>query len=251
MMSAPRGSILVVDDEAPFRRALRGFLTDHGLAVAEVPNAGEALRAIRESPYDLALLDIDLPEVNGLELCRQFRALGHQAGILMVIAGDAESDFVQASEAGADDCISKPFRASELVGRCRAVLRKISGGDAAGQTTFRAGELALDLNRRQLLKGGKRVHLTPKEFNLLALLMRNQGKPLTHAKLLRTIWGPEYGAELEYLRSYVRLLRKKVEDDPARPKYLVTEPSLGYRFCSSPPSALPDRDAKQSRSGDA
>jgi two-component system, OmpR family, KDP operon response regulator KdpE len=152
---------------------------------------------------------------------------------------------VQALEAGADDYVTKPFRLGELTARCRAVLRRVHAGNAAGEVSISAGDLELDLNRRLLRKAGKVVHLTPTEFNLLAFLMKNQGIPLNHAKLLRTIWGPEYGEELEYLRSYVRLLRKKIENDPAQPKYLVTEPWLGYRFCSPSTSDCSPSNAGQ------
>jgi two-component system KDP operon response regulator KdpE len=141
---------------------------------------------------------------------------------------------VRALEAGADDYVTKPVRFGELVARMRAVLRRLHSESTTEPPVIHAGSLEIDLERHSLRKAGAIVHLTPKEFDLLALLMRNRGMPVTHAKLLRTIWGPEYGTELEYLRSYVRTLRKKIEDDPASPKYLVTEPWVGYRF-SGPP----------------
>jgi two-component system KDP operon response regulator KdpE len=233
-MKSEQFIVLVADDEPPFRRVLRTALSDCGFAVEEAGTVEEAYEAIRERTFDLALLDINMAGASGLELCRQMRALGQKIGILMVAACDAEKDIVQALEAGADDCVTKPFRLGELTARCHAVLRRVHVSDAADQEPIRAGELELDLARRRLRKGGKLVRLSPTEFKLLAFLMKNQGIPLTHAKLLRAIWGPEYGAELEYLRSYVRLLRKKIETEPAQPKYLVTEPSLGYRFCSPP-----------------
>jgi len=225
---------LVVDDQPLLRRVLPTCLRSSGFAVEEVRAAEEALPLLREHAFDLVLLDIGTPGVNGLDLCRQIRALGQQIGILMVTAHNAEKDVVQALEAGADDYITKPFRPAELIARCHAVLRRLRVSSASSDVPISAGDLELDLGRRQLRKAGKVVHLTPTEFNLLALLMKNQGIPLTHARLLRTIWGPEYGEELEYLRSYVRLLRKKIEDDPKQPKYLVTQPWLGYRFCSPP-----------------
>jgi two-component system KDP operon response regulator KdpE len=135
---------------------------------------------------------------------------------------------VQALEAGADDYVTKPFRFDELVARLRAVLRRVAPQDTA--TVVQAGDLEIDFERRLLRRAGELVHLTPTEFDLLALLMKNRGMPLTHVKLLRTIWGPEYGEELEYLRAYVRALRKKIEDNPAQPKYILTEPWVGYRF---------------------
>jgi two-component system, OmpR family, KDP operon response regulator KdpE len=232
MMSTKQFSVLVVDDEPPLREMLRTSLRSSGFAVKEARAAEEALKVINERTIDLALLGINMPGLNGLELCRHLRALGHLVGIVMVIVRDAEKDMIEALEAGADDCVTKPFRLGELTARCHAVLRRVYAHNAAEEVSINAGDLELDLGRRVLRKAGKVVHLAPTEFNLLAFLMKNQGVPLTHAKLLRTIWGPEYGEELEYLRSYVRLLRKKIENDPAHPKYLVTEPWLGYRFCS-------------------
>ena len=136
---------------------------------------------------------------------------------------------VQALEAGADDYITKPFRFGELVARLRAVLRRTVAQNAAA-TVILAGDLEIDLQKRLLRRGGAIIHLTPTEFDLLSLLMKNQGMPVTHTKLLRTVWGPEYGEELEYLRAYVKMLRKKIEDDPTQPKYILTEPWVGYRF---------------------
>jgi two-component system KDP operon response regulator KdpE len=177
----------------------------------------------------MLLLDINMPGMGGIEACRRIRALMPHLGIVMVTVLDAEHDMVQALEAGADDYVTKPFRFGELVARLRAVLRRVAPQDMT--TVLQAGDLEIDFDRRLLRRSGELVHLTPTEFDLLALLMRNQGMPLTHAKLLRTIWGPEYGEELEYLRAYVRTLRKKIENDPAQPKYILTEPWVGYRFC--------------------
>ena len=200
---------------------------------------------MKQHTFDLALLDINMPGVSGLELCRQMRDLGQAIGILMVTVRDAENDVVQALEAGADDYVVKPFRLDELTARCRAVLRRIHAGSAAEESSIRVGDLELDLGRRILRKAGNAVRLTPTEFSLLAFLMKNEGVPLPHARLLRAIWGPEYGAELEYLRSYVRLLRKKIEDDPAQPQYLVTERWLGYRFCRPTRADAPPSNAGQ------
>ena len=169
-----------------------------------------------------------MPGMGGLEACHRIRTLAPHLGIVMVTVRDAESDIVRALDAGADDYITKPFRFGELVARLRAVLRRRDSGDVPA--VLQAGNLEIDFERRVLRRAGKVIHLTPTEFDLLALLMRNQGMPLTHAKLLNSIWGPEYREELEYLRSYVRALRRKIEDDPSRPKYIQTEPWLGYRF---------------------
>ena len=223
-----KSNILVVDDEPPLRRVLQTSLTARGFSVEEAGSGEQALAVIPQRAFDLVLLDINMPGMGGIEACRRIRTLMPHLGIVMVTVRDAERDMVQALEAGADDYVTKPFRFGELVARIQAVIRRLAPQDAA--TVLRTGDLEIDFDRRQLKRSGELVHLTPKEFDLLALLMRNHGMPLTHAKLLRTIWGPEYGEELEYLRTYVRTLRKKIEDDPAQPKYILTEPWVGYRF---------------------
>jgi two-component system, OmpR family, KDP operon response regulator KdpE len=222
-------SVLVVDDEPPLRKVLNTTLTARGFAVDEAGSAERALDLARQHPFDLILLDINMPGMGGIEACRRFRALSSNLGIVMVTVRDAEEDMVEALEAGADDYITKPFRFGELVARLRAVLRR-AGPDHATAPVLQAGDLEIDFERRLLRRAGQEIHLTPKEFDLLALLMRNQDSLMPHAKLLRTIWGPEYGDELEYLRTYVRALRKKIENDPAQPEYILTEPWVGYRF---------------------
>ncbi|MGO9210941.1 MAG: response regulator transcription factor [Terriglobales bacterium] len=221
-------NVLVVDDEPPLRSVLRTSLSACGFAVEEAGSAEKALEIIPQRAFDIVLLDINMPGMGGLEACHRIRAVTPHVGIVMVTVRDTESDIVRALDAGADDYITKPFRFGELVARLRAVLRRRDSADTPA--TLQAGSLEIDFERRVLRRAGKMVHLTPTEFDLLALLMRNQGMPLTHAKLLNSIWGPEYREELEYLRSYVRALRKKIEDDPSRPKYILTEPWLGYRF---------------------
>jgi two-component system, OmpR family, KDP operon response regulator KdpE len=221
-------NVLVVDDEPPLRSVLRTSLSACGFAVEEAGSAEKALEIIPQRAFDIVLLDINMPGMGGLEACRRLRALTPHLGIVMVTVRDAESDIVLALDAGADDYITKPFRFGELVARLRAVLRRADSGDVPA--ALQAGNLEIDFERRLLRRAGKAVHLTPTEFDLLALLMKSRGMPLTHAKLLSSIWGPEYREELEYLRSYVRALRKKIEDDPSRPKYILTEPWLGYRF---------------------
>lgn len=221
-------NVLVVDDEPPLRSVLQASLSARGFAVEEASSGEQALELIPQRAFDMVLLDINMPGMGGLEACQRIRTLASHIGIVMVTVRDAESDIVRALDSGADDYITKPFRFGELVARMRAVLRRRDSGDAPA--ALQVGKLEIDFERRLLRRGGKTVHLTPKEFDLLALLMRNQGMPLTHAKLLSSIWGPEYREELEYLRSYVRALRKKIEDDPSRPRYIQTEPWLGYRF---------------------
>jgi two-component system KDP operon response regulator KdpE len=186
-----------------------------------------------------------MPGIGGVEACREIRALAPKIGILMVTVRDSENDMVRALEAGADDYVTKPVRFRELVARMRAVLRRLEADNATEPAVIRIAALEIDVEGHCLRKDGDVIHLTPTEFELLALLMRNQGVPVTHAKLLRTIWGPEYGTELEYLRSYVRTLRKKIEDDATRPKYILTEPWVGYRFCdpTDPQSATTESES--------
>ncbi len=230
-MTLPQSfSVLVVDDEAALRRTIRASLTTSGFSVEEAGNGAEAIVAIQRRPFDLVLLDVNMPGRNGVEVCQQIRALAPRTGIVMVTVRDAEEDKVRALEAGADDYVTKPFRFRELVARLRAVLRRLYADPDGERGILQAGDLKIDLEHRMIWKNKEEIRLSPKEFDLLSYLWKNQGAPLTHAKLLRGVWGPEYGNELEYLRTYVRMLRKKIEDDPAKPQYILTEPWVGYRF---------------------
>lgn len=179
---------------------------------------------------DLVLLDINMPRMGGVETCRELRAMAPEVGIVMITVRDSEDDKVRALESGADDFVTKPYRFRELLARLRAVLRRVKAHRAPQESILRAGKLELDVEHGVLRKTGVEIHLAPKELELMTFFMRHQGAPLTHARLLRAVWGPEYGNELEYLRSYVRMLRKKIEDDPATPEYIQTEPWVGYRF---------------------
>ena len=230
-MSARPIYVLVVDDEPALLRVFRTSLGASGFLIKEARSGEEAVDILPQHPFDLVLLDINMPGIGGVETCREIRALAPKIGILMVTVRDAEQDMVRALEAGADDYVTKPVRFRELVARMRSVLRRLDANSATQPTVIRVDALEMDIEGHCLRKDGVLIHLTPTEFELLSLLMRNQGVPVPHAKLLRTIWGPEYGTELEYLRSYVRTLRKKIEDDAARPKYILTEPWVGYRFC--------------------
>lgn len=220
---------MIVDDEAPLRRVLRTSLAASGFAVSEAIHGEQALELAAEKPFDLVLLDINMPGLGGLETCRRLRKLSPRTGIVMVTVSDFEDDKVQALESGADDFVTKPFRLRELVARLRAVLRRLQQ-EPARPAVYRPGDLEIDVERKILRKNGAEIHLSPTEFDLLALLVQSSGAPLTHRKLLQSVWGPEYGGELEYLRSYMRMLRKKIEDDPSHPRYILTEPWVGYRF---------------------
>lgn len=224
-------NLLLVDDDASFRKVLRSSLAAAGFTVAEARTGEEAVKAAQSIGFDLVLLDVNMPGMGGIEACERIRELLPHAGILMVTVKDRENDKVSALDAGADDYVTKPVRLRELISRLAAVLRRYRVSvPSAPPTLLEAGALTVDLEERTLWRNGVPVHLSGKEFALLALMMKNQGIPLTHEKLLRSVWGPEYGNEAEYLRAYVRMLRKKVEDDPANPTYILTEPWIGYRF---------------------
>jgi two-component system KDP operon response regulator KdpE len=234
--------LLIVDDEPALRRALRTSLTASGFDVSEARNGDEALSMLPTAAFDVVLLDINMPGRTGIDVCRKIRATSKRTGIIMVTVRDSEEDKVQALEAGADDFITKPYLLREMVARLHAVLRRLSTQQDAANDILRAGTLELDPVRRILVKSGAEIHLSPKEFDMLVYLFQHQGQPVTHQRLLQAVWGPEFGREFEYLRSYVKMLRKKIEDDPARPAYILTEPWVGYRFRnpSEPESPTPE-----------
>jgi len=223
-------NILVVDDESSIRQALRVTLGTIGFGVAEASTGEEALALIRSEHYDAVLLDMNMPGMGGMTACREIRRLSPGLPILMVTIRDSQDDKVEALESGADDYVTKPFHMRELTARVRAAIRRSHIKDDAPDDTLQVGGITLDPERRLVSKDGKPIHLTPKEFDLLHYLMLNAGKPIAHSRLLTAVWGPEYGGELEYLRTFVRQLRKKLEDDPSQPSYLMTEMWFGYRF---------------------
>jgi two-component system KDP operon response regulator KdpE len=230
-MSTTPISILVVDDAPAFRQGLCASLKSTGYSADSARNGEEALQYVRERPVDMVLLDINMPGIGGMEACRRIRTAAPQVGIVMLTVRDSPDDKVLALESGADDYVTKPFHLRELVARMRAVLRRTTGDTPLQPPILRVGDLELDVEHRLLRKAGRVIRLSPKEFEFLKLLMEHKNIPLTRARILRTLWGPEYGDEPEYLRSYVKYLRKKIEDDPAHPEYIVTEPWVGYRFC--------------------
>jgi two-component system KDP operon response regulator KdpE len=240
-MSSQPISVLVVDDESALRRALHTSLTASGFAVEEARNGEEAVGAVRQRPFDLVLLDINMPGLGGVLACQTIRGLAPQTGIVMITVRDTEDDKVVALEAGADDYITKPFRLRELIARLQAVLRRTHPPDAVQPAVLTAGDLELDLQRQKLSRGGQAVHLSPREFELLAFMMQNQDVPLTHARLLHAVWGRKYGNEVEYVRSYVKMLRNKIENDPSKPAFILTEPWVGYRFCNPSDPNAPTR----------
>jgi two-component system, OmpR family, KDP operon response regulator KdpE len=228
-LTTAKRSVLVVGNETALRKVIGASLASNGFAVEEAGTGGEASGFIQQRPFDLILLDMDMPGF-GAETCHQIHALAPRAGIVMIAMSGAEEDIARALNAGADDYLTKPFHFRELMARVGAVMRRTQSVGQADGPLLSAGDLSLDLDRRLIWKGGGLVRLSPKEFDLLALLMRSHGAPLLHTKMLHAVWGPEYVGQLEYLRTYIRMLRRKVEDAPACPQYILTEPRIGYRF---------------------
>jgi len=224
------GAILIVDDDASVRRALRTTLQAVGFSTSEATGGEEALVSVCTTPFDVVLLDINMPGMDGHETCRHLRRLVPRIGILMLTVRDSEEDKVNALEAGADDYVTKPFHIRELTARVRAAVRRAQAPEDDTNIVLRVGDIELDPARHQVRKANSFIYLTPKEFDLLHYLMAHAGLPITHGRLLNAVWGPEYGDEVEYLRTYVRQLRKKIEDDAAAPKYLMTDIKVGYRF---------------------
>jgi len=219
--------VLIVDDEPQIRRVLRTTLASQGYTVVEARSGDEALEEIRHERPDLILLDVNMPGRSGLETCSEIRATS-DVPIIMLTVRNTERDKVQALDAGADDYVVKPFGVEELMARIRAALRRVAPAESI--PPFLSPELKIDFEKRTVLVKGQPVRLTPKEFELLRQLVANQGKAIAHRRLLQAVWGPDYGEETEYLRVFINQLRKKIEPDPGNPRYIITEPWIGYRF---------------------
>jgi two-component system KDP operon response regulator KdpE len=231
-------TILIVDDEPQIRRVMRTTLSSNGYAVLDARTGEEALEIVRKERPELVLLDVNLPGMGGLEVCREIRDQSDVA-IIMLTVRNTEHDKVLALDAGADDYVVKPFSIEELLARIRAALRRTSSAEPV--PTFASNDLEIDFERRKVLVKGNPVRLTPKEFDLLRHLVASQGKPLEHRRLLQAVWGPDYGNETEYLRVFINQLRKKIEPDPANPKYIHTDPWVGYRFEPTEPTPKPKK----------
>jgi two-component system, OmpR family, KDP operon response regulator KdpE len=227
-------TILIVDDEPQIRRVMRTTLSSNGYSVIEASSGEEALEIMRKERPELVLLDVNMPGMGGLEVCREIRDQSEVA-IIMLTVRNTEHDKVLALDAGADDYVVKPFSIEELLARIRAALRRTSSAEPV--PTYVSSDLEIDFERRKVLVQGRPIRLTPKEFELLRHLVTSQGKPLEHRRLLQAVWGPDYGNETEYLRVFINQLRKKIEPDPAHPKYIHTDPWVGYRF--EPETAAP------------
>jgi two-component system, OmpR family, KDP operon response regulator KdpE len=222
------GRILVVDDDPQIRRVMRVTLTGQGYELDDAKSGDAALEKLRDQRFDLVLLDMNMPGMGGLETCRAIR--GHsEIGIIMLTVRDTESDKVDALDAGADDYVTKPYNPPELLARIRAALRRTpSMQEPAGRVTL--GSVEVDFETRQVMAPGRKVRLTPKEFDLLRYLVGHANKTVSHRELLQAVWGPDYGDQVDYLRVFVNQLRKKIEPKPSSPTFLLTEPWVGYRL---------------------
>jgi two-component system KDP operon response regulator KdpE len=230
---AKRAIILVVDDEPAIRRLLRTSLVGQGYEVVEAEDGASALAAVAREKPDLVILDLGLPDLSGIEVIRDLRQRS-ALPIIVLSVRDDERGKVEALDGGADDYVTKPFGVDELVARIRTALRHRF--QAQGEKPlFVAGDLTVDLVRRSVRRGGEEVHLSPKEYDLLAELVANAGKVLTHRHILNKVWGPAHTEDAQYLRVFIRSLRGKLEADPARPQHIITEPGVGYRLREAGP----------------
>ena len=227
-MSAGPLKILVIDDEPPIRKLLRIGLTTQGYEISEAPNGKKSLELLAQKP-DLVILDLGLPDMEGPELLRIIRVRNGNVPIVVLSSHGDEAGKVQALDLGADDYVTKPFGMDELLARIRAALRRQPPTDSQNNN-LEAGEFRVDLNAHIVTRGGEELRLTPKEFDLLTFLIRNSGKVLTHRALLGAVWGGDYTQQNEYLRVFIGQLRKKIEPDPSKPRFILTEPWIGYRF---------------------
>ncbi|MDQ3064586.1 MAG: response regulator transcription factor [Acidobacteriota bacterium] len=221
--------ILVVDDEPQILRVLRMSLKAHRFDVRTASDGESALDLFRDWSPDLIITDLSMSLMNGLELCRKIRKISETPIIVLSVKGE-EKTKVEALDAGADDYITKPFGIDELLARVRATLRRVPNGKAKTETKIEVGDFLVNLETHQILVKDKEIHLTPKEFELLAYLVKNHGKVITHRTLLGAIWGGNFTEQTEYLRVFLGNLRKKIEPNSAKPQYILTEPWVGYRF---------------------
>ena len=221
--------ILVVDDEPQIRRVMKASLAAQGYLVTEAGSGEEAMEKLAQAKPDLVLLDVNMPGMGGFETCHALRSAS-DVGIIMLTVRSSEKDKVEALDAGADDYVTKPFSTPELLARIRATLRRSPPIPFPEPQRVTLEDVEIDFPSRRVIAGGREARLTPKEFDLLQYLVAHADRAIAHRELLQAVWGPEYGDEVEYLRVFINQLRKKIEPDPSNPKYLFTEPWLGYRF---------------------
>ena len=228
------GRILVVDDDAQIRRVMRTTLIARRYEVNDARSGEEALEKMHTDQFDLVLLDVNMPGMGGVQACRAIRSgrSGFDLAIIMLTVRNTEKDKIEALDAGADDYVTKPFNTPELLARIRAALRRLpQTSETTPQCVTLEEGIEIDFRSRHVRTHGRDMRLTPKEFDLLRYFVTHTNKTIGHRELLQAVWGPDYGEESEYLRVFVNQLRKKIEPDPANPRYLLTEPWVGYRFC--------------------
>ena len=230
-MSEPLPIILIIEDELPIRRVLRPAIQNAGYRLVEADSAESGMLQATQNPPDVIVLDLGLPDMDGLAVIERLRDW-YRGPILILSARGQECDKVKALDAGADDYVQKPFSVGELLARIRVAMRHAASGRSAGphETTIEAGDLLIDLSRREVRRRGELVHLTPLEYKLLVELVQHAGLVLTHRHLLKAVWGPGHADASHYLRLFMHQLRQKLEENPSRPRHLITEAGVGYRF---------------------
>lgn len=228
-MTVEGTQVLVVEDEPQMRKFIRASLTSHGYRILEAERAGEALLLATSHTPDLVLLDLGLPDGDGLDVTKRLREWS-RVPIIVISARGREDDKVAALDAGADDYLTKPFGVNELLARMRVAQRHAHAPSTTAAQVYSFGDVQIDLTRREVTRAGEAVHLTPIEYKLLVLLAQHAGKVLTHRQILKEVWGPTHALQTHYVRVQMAELRKKIEADPARPKLLMTEPGVGYRL---------------------
>jgi two-component system KDP operon response regulator KdpE len=221
--------VLVIEDEPQMRRFIRASLSSHGYQVSEAAGGAEAIALATSRNPDVILMDLGLPDIDGIELTRQLREWS-RVPVIVISARGREADKVSAQDAGADDYLTKPFGVDELLARIRVALRHAHATQAHDETPLTFGALHIDFVRRDVRLGERVIHLTPTEYKMLALLARNAGRVLTHRQIIREVWGPSYAGQNHHVRVHMAELRKKIETDPARPALILTEPGIGYRL---------------------
>ena len=233
-MTIEKAAVLLIEDEPQMRRFLKITLQGHGYRFVEAQSGQEGLTEAATRNPDIVLLDLGLPDIDGLEVTRQIREWS-MVPIIVLSARDQEDDKILALDAGADDYLTKPFGAGELLARMRVALRHLSLQQTGGEDpVFTLGKLKVDFSKRHVMRDGVEVHLTPIEYKLLAVLIKHAGKVITHTQLMKEVWGPGYTDQTHYLRIYMAQLRHKLEADPARPRFLINEPGVGYRLRTEP-----------------
>ncbi|RZU42302.1 response regulator transcription factor [Edaphobacter modestus] len=225
-----QGIVLIVEDDSALRHSLTSTLQALGFEVMQAANGEMALAELRNHKFEIVLLDLNMPGMGGISACEKIRNTYPKLPIIVLTVRDRDEDKIAALDAGADDYVTKPFGLPELAARIRAGVRRMRQPDEKEDQAIEVGDLRIDPTAHRITKKGVEIHMTPKEFELMHILMRHAGNPIAHHKLLTEVWGQEYGNEREYLRTYISQLRRKIEDDPATPQYLLTENYVGYRF---------------------